>query len=117
MSSCCTVSQQQPQPRALASLIYDAAIDRNRKEVLPFRSIYESNARARREHNEILQFHAECRAQIASLLVDYQGHFRSRAEAAGMYDEYSAVRSRLSALNDLFSSRCVTLSPIYYIAI
>jgi hypothetical protein len=98
----------QLEPLSLTSLIYHAAIDRNRKEVLPFRSVYESNAKARREHNEILQFHAECRAQIASLLVDYQGHFRSRAEAVGMYDEYSAIRSRLSALNDLFSSRCVT---------
>lgn len=91
--------------RPLSELIYQAAVERNRKEVLPFRAVYDSNATARREHREVLQFHAECRAQIAALLVDYQGHFKSKAEAAGMQDEYSAIRSRLSAINELFSTR------------
>jgi hypothetical protein len=89
----------------LSAFIYAAALERNRREVMPFRAVFDSCVSARKEHKEIMQFHAECRAQIGALLVDFQGHFKMRAEAAGMEDEYRAVKSRLSVINDLFSSR------------
>lgn len=51
----------------LTAALYEAILVRNRRELTPFIDVFQACRSARAEHRELLQAHAEIRAQVSTI--------------------------------------------------